>query len=102
MVRFCFETDTGTVEHLWGDLLEIDDEQATVYLRTPPVDHNVELDRTMTIKRDQINDWQLEFRDGTLRGGYTNRAMFKIYEREEGWIHPKLMVQIRRFKEVDW
>jgi uncharacterized protein YegJ (DUF2314 family) len=102
MVRFRFETDTGAVENLWGDLLEINDEQTTVYLRTPPIDHNGELDRTMTIDRDQINDWQVEFRDGTLRGGYTNRAMFKIYEREDGSIHRKLMVHFCRFKDIDW
>ena len=101
-VRFRFETDSGAVENLWGDLLEITEDQATVYLRTAPVDHNGELDRKMTIDRDQINDWQVEFRDGTLRGGYTNRAMFKIYEREEGMIHPKLLVHFHRFKDIDW
>jgi uncharacterized protein YegJ (DUF2314 family) len=101
-VRFRFETDEGAVENLWGDLLEIGEDQATVYLRTPPVNHNGELNRTMTIDRDQINDWQVEFRDGTLRGGYTNRAMFKIYEREEGLIHPKLLVHFHRFKDIDW
>jgi uncharacterized protein YegJ (DUF2314 family) len=101
-VRFRFETDTGAIENLWGDLLEIDDNTATVYLRTPPIHHNGELERKMTIERDQINDWQVEFPDGTLRGGYSNRAVFKIYEREEGAIHPKLMVHFHRYKDVDW
>jgi len=101
-VRFRFETDTGTVENLWGDLLEIDQRKATIYLRTAPIDHEGELERTMTIDRDQINDWQVEFRDGTLRGGYTNWAMFKIYEREEGSLHRKLRDHFLRYKEIDW
>jgi uncharacterized protein YegJ (DUF2314 family) len=101
-VRFRFETDTGTVENLWGDLLDFNDESATVFLRTPPIDHNGDLDRTMTIKRDQINDWQVEFRDGTLRGGYTNVAMLKIYERENGPLHPQVLAHFERFKDVDW
>lgn len=101
-VRFRFETDTGTVENLWGDLLDINDESATVFLRTPPVDHNGELDRTMTVTHDQINDWQVEFRDGTLRGGYTNVAMLKIYERERGPLHSQVLAHFERFKDVDW
>jgi len=102
MVRFRFETDTEAVENLWGDLLEINEHEATVYLRTPPIHHNGELERTMSIERNQINDWMVEFKDGTLRGGYSNRALFKIYEREEGWLHPKLLAHLDRFKEVDW
>lgn len=102
MVRFEFETDTGHVERLWGDLRRIDEREAVVYLRTPPHSHEGELEPEMTIARDAIDDWQVEFRDGTLRGGYTNRALFKIYEREIGPIHPKLLPQFARFKDVDW
>jgi uncharacterized protein YegJ (DUF2314 family) len=102
MVKFCFQTDGGMMENLWGDLLEIDDDKAKIYIRTPPVSHQGVLDRTMIIKLDNILDWQVEFEDGTLRGGFTARALFKIYEREEGRMHPKFMEQLRRFKEVDW
>ncbi len=38
----------------------------------------------MEIAVDTIDDWQIEQPDGSLLGGYTNQAMFKVYEREDG------------------
>ena len=32
--------------------------------------------------------------------GYTNRAMFKIFEREQGYMHPKFQVHMKRFVEL--
>ena len=52
----------------------------------------------MTVPIDSIVDWQVEFPDGTLRGGYSNLAFFKIYEREEGAMPPKFLEQVARFK----
>lgn len=101
-VRFRWPSDTGTIEHVWGDLLEISEDKAKIYLRTLPASQKAPRDRTMTIDRDQINDWQVEFDDGTLRGGYTNRAVFKVIRREEGELHPELQGQLERFKDIDW
>ena len=100
MVKFAFQTDQGDTEYLWGDLLELTDTNAKVFLRTPPLNHQGSLEREMTVSRDTIIDWQVEFPDGTLRGGYTNLALFKIYEREEGAMHPKFLDQVARFKSL--
>ena len=100
MIKFAFETDKGETEFLWGDLLELSETKAKVFLRTPPIDHAGPLEREMTVPRDSIADWQVEFPDGTLRGGYSNLALFKIYEREEGTMHPKFLEQVERFKEL--
>lgn len=102
VVRFSFEADQGVKEHLWGDLLEIDDTTAKVFVRTFPVHHDGPFERTMTIDQSLISDWQVEFRDGTLRGGYTNQASFKIKEREDGELHPTLAAQKQRFHDIDW
>ena len=101
MVKFAFETDQGQTEFLWGDLLELSEADAKVFLRTPPIAHSGSLEREMTIPCEAIVDWQVEFPDGTLRGGYSNLALFKIYEREEGMMHPAFLEQVARFKELD-
>jgi uncharacterized protein YegJ (DUF2314 family) len=100
MIKFAFQTDKGETEFLWGDLLELSETEAKVFLRTPPIDHSAPMDREMRVPREAIVDWQVEFSDGTLRGGYSNLALFKIFEREEGAMHPKFLEQVERFKEL--
>ena len=101
MVKFRFTTNRGTAENLWADLLEVDGRKAKVFVRTPPVEHDGEFERSREIHIDDITDWQIEFPDGTIRGGYTSRALFKIYERQEGHLHPKFRAQWERFRELD-
>lgn len=100
VVRFRLRNDRGAVENVWGDLLELTPAEAKVYLRTLPVEHSGPLDRNMTVPIEDITDWQLEFHDGTLAGGYTNRAMFKIFERQQGYMHPKFEKHMSRFVEL--
>jgi len=97
-IKFAFETDQAETEFLWGDLLDLSETEAKVFLRTPPINHEGLLEREMTVPIDSIVDWQVEFSDGTLRGGYFNLVLFKIYEREEGAMHPKFLEQVARYK----
>jgi uncharacterized protein YegJ (DUF2314 family) len=99
MVKFRFLTDRGSTENLWGDLVELTPETATVYVRTPPIEHDGAIERTMPVPVSNIVDWQVEFTDGTLRGGYTNRALFKIFEREQGFMHPQFQAHVDRFRD---
>lgn len=99
MVKFLFHNDSGTKENLWADLVSLSGDSAKVYIRTPPVEHTGDLDRKQEILVDDIVDWQVEMRDGSIRGGFTNFAMFKIFEREEGYLHPKLRPQMQRFTD---
>jgi hypothetical protein len=100
-IAFRFTTSSGQIENLWGDLLEVNGNSLKIYLRTPPVNHDQPLDRNHEVSLDDVVDWQVEYRDGTLRGGYTNRALFKIFERQEGYMHPQFLPQIARFRDVE-
>ena len=100
VVRFGLRVKSGKTEYVWGDLLELGDSTARVFLRTPPTEDADIPDRTLTIPVADIDDWQIEFRDGTLRGGFTNRAVFRITEREEGYLHPKLREELQRYKDT--
>lgn len=99
VVRFRLDPPGGQAEFVWGDLLELSDQQAKVFLRTPPK-QPMQLDsRTLDIPTATIDDWQIELTDGSLLGGYTNQAKFKVYEREEGHLHPAFREQVARFRD---
>ena len=100
MVRFALRVKNGDVEYVWGDLLELTETTAKVYLRTPPVAEADLPNRTMDIKVEDIDDWQIEFTDGTLQGGFTNRALFRIFEREQGYMHPAFTEHMARFRDA--
>jgi uncharacterized protein YegJ (DUF2314 family) len=100
VVRFPLRTKSGRIEQVWGDLLELGSDTAKVYLRTLPVEEAELPDRTIDVALADISDWQIEMPDGSLRGGFTNRAMFRIFEREEGAPHPAAKEQLARFKDV--
>ena len=100
VVRFAFKSDDGTVEHLWGDLVEVSGDQASVFARTFPVSHKGAFEPKMQVPLSALTDWQIEMRDGSLRGGYTNRAAFKMFERSEGYLHPKFKEHLDRFRDL--
>lgn len=100
MVKFPFQTSSGVLENLWADLLEVDGDVLKVFLRTPPAHHDRPVDRNLEVPVNDVLDWQVEFEDGTIGGGYTNRALFTIFEREQGYLHPKLRTQRDRFRDV--
>lgn len=99
-VRFGLQVKSGNTEHVWGDLLELGEETAKVYLRTPPVEEADIQDRNLTIPVADIDDWQIEMTDGAILGGYTNQALFRIFERERGPLPEELRVQQQRFRSV--
>jgi uncharacterized protein YegJ (DUF2314 family) len=97
VVRFALKTDDGNIEKVWGDLLELEESKAKIYLRTPPVGKVNLPERTMEIAVSDIEDWQIAMRDGSIRGAYTIMALCKIFEREEGYMHPKFKEHLERF-----
>jgi len=101
IVKYRVRTKEGDVENVWGDLLELRSDDATVYLRTPPVGDVDIPDRRMVIPVSDIVDWQIEFQDGSLRGGFTQQATFRIIEREQGQLPRNLVEQLARYRPVE-
>jgi uncharacterized protein YegJ (DUF2314 family) len=100
LVKFRLRTKAGDIENVWGDLLELGPSVATVYLRTPPVGETELLGRRLEIPVADIVDWQVMVADGTLRGGFTQQATFRIIEREDGALPRKLVEQLGRYRPV--
>jgi len=101
IVKFRLRTTAGDVENVWGDLLELDGERATVSLRTPPVGKTDVRDPRMTVPLTDIVDWQVMLPDGSLRGGFTQQATFRIIERDRGRLPPKFAEQLARYRGLE-
>ena len=101
IVKFRLRTKSGDIENVWGDLLELRDDRATVSLRTPPVGETDAREPQMTIPVADIVDWQVMFPDGTLRGGFTQQATFRIIERDRGRLPRKFAEQLARYRALE-
>ena len=101
IVKFRLRTTGGDIENVWGDLLELDDDRATVSLRTPPVGKTEIRDPRMTVPVSEVVDWQVMLSDGTLRGGFTQQATFRIIERDRGRLPRKFAAQLARYRALE-
>jgi len=100
IVKFPISTSQGT-EYVWGDLLELGSDTAKVYLRTLPAGEVELSDRHITIPVSSIIDWQIEFTDGTLRGGFTMQATYRIFARENGHMPRLFEEQLARYQPLN-
>jgi uncharacterized protein YegJ (DUF2314 family) len=98
LVKFRLATKSGDIENVWGDLLELGAESATVYLRTLPVGEADLPQRRMSVPVTDIVDWQVMLADGSLRGGFTQQATFRIIERQNGTLPPRYADQLSRYR----
>ena len=101
IVKFRLRTMAGDIENVWGDLLQLDGDCAIVSLRTPPVGKTEIRDPRMTVPVSDVVDWQVMFPDGTLRGGFTQQATFRIIERDRGRLPRKLAEQLARYRVLE-
>lgn len=101
IVKFRLRTIAGDIENVWGDLVALDAERATVFLRTPPVGKTDARDPRMTVAAEDIVDWQVMLADGSLRGGFTQQATFRIIERDRGRLPRKFAEQLARYRALE-
>ena len=99
MIKVSYENADGESEKIWGDLLSVRGDDYEIYIRTCPVAPRDDFESKMVVSRTDVVDWSVEMRDGTLRGGFTNQALFKIFEREEGYMHSAFSKHIERFQD---
>lgn len=100
VVKFRFDTDEGEVEFLWGYVRTLEELTAEVEVVTPPVAHGGDFETHRRVRTAEIIDWQIERQDGTLLGGFTNRALFRIYERDHGELPRNLKEELSRYREL--
>ncbi len=74
-VRFAFEPKREKVEHLWGNVLSMENARIKVGLLQKGNDPGVFYPDEIELKTEFIEDWLVEMPDGTIRGGFTSQAI---------------------------
>ncbi len=97
-VKVPFQTSTGRTEFLWAKDKEINDLNLTVFLLTPPVTHNGQLDRNQSYNIENIIDWVVFQENEKAKGGFTMRVMFKIAREKWGQLPENLLEEEKKYK----
>jgi uncharacterized protein YegJ (DUF2314 family) len=100
-VKFAFLTDTGETEHLWGELLELQEETFKARVNTPPVTHKGKFEKAQQHPVSAIEDWQVEQRDGRIRGGFGYQVLFYRTKEKLGRLPEELAAHQGRFADHD-
>ena len=102
VVKYRLRTAAGTTEIVWGDLVDLNQEAAIVMLRTPPFGGLANPgEPRMTVPIADVVDWHVVMDDGTLRGGFTQQATFRIIEREKGSLPPAYKDELARYRALN-
>ena len=89
-VKVPFTSSSEVVEHLWAEVIEINDNVLSVLYYTPPVTHDGKLDRVHKHDIAEIEDWAVFMKNGKIHGGFTQRVMFKLGREQWGELPPEL------------
>lgn len=99
MVKFRFPVTEGT-EQVWAYLRAIEGDRLRVSVAHPLVDSSVRVPDEQEIALTDVTDWQIEMQDGTIRGGFTNHAMFGIHRRDGHDIPSEALPHEARFVDA--
>jgi uncharacterized protein YegJ (DUF2314 family) len=96
-VKVPFVTSSGQVEHLWAQVLKLNDEWLVVRYLTPPASHSAKLERMREHPISDIEDWVVVAQNGDIHGGYTRRVMFERGREAWGRLPRELEKQASRY-----
>lgn len=96
-VKVPFVSNSGETEHLWAELLSIDDNTIHVRYMTPPVSHSGKLERLHFHPVTDIEDWVFTKDPNKYVGGYSMRVMFKRGKELWGELPPELQREEKKY-----
>lgn len=96
-VKFPFRTDAGQVEHVWGMLMALTADTFTARVMTPPTSQESAFEPVQTRPLAELEDWQVEQRDGRMRGGFGLQVTFAVVRRELGRLPRGLAEHEKRY-----
>ena len=81
-VKFSIGT-TQAPEHVWGRVTSRSGDTLHCHLETPTGSRSeAPVSGSTEVRAAEIEDWQVELEDGTIRGGFTTLAQAEIAKRE--------------------
>ncbi len=96
-VKIPFKTNAGETEHLWAEVLSLNETTVSVRYLTPPVSHTGKLERLHEHPISIVEDWVAFAESGDIYGGYTQRVMFERGRELWGALPPEFEKQESRY-----
>jgi len=99
-VKLGFESDGGVVEHLGAHVEMIKGNEVNVFLVTPPITHSGKMAHNFVCQLEDIEDWQITDDRGNIYGGFIQRAMFSIAQRDGISLPPELHAMQHKYIDL--
>lgn len=99
-VKVPFISNSGETEHLWAELLAIDESEIEVRYLTPSVSHTGTLERVHRHLLNDIEDWVFTKDPTHYVGGFSMRVMFIRGREAWGDLPPELKAEETKYAEV--
>ena len=87
-VKYPLTSVNGETEHVWGELLDMDETSFRATLETLLVAGPPKTDGPYRLPLSELEDWLVTMPDGAIRGGYTTRAEI-VLARRAGRLVPR-------------
>ena len=79
-IKFPLKTPQELTEHIWAYVHFYRDGVFNVSLANDPYDREQESDGRMNVPVEQVEDWQIMHRDGSIQGAHSLIALFRYHE----------------------
>lgn len=96
-VKYALQNSAGDTEHVWGELLELADDEFCANLRTPLLRGRLVSSPPFRLPLSALEDWQAELPDGTIRGGFTTQLEIALARRDGRHIPDHIANMEKRF-----
>ena len=98
-VKFPLRPPGGEREHFWGRIEQLQDDVLVVTVETRPVAAGT-VPRQVTVPTSELEDWQVQLADGSIRGGFTTRAQALIARRDGREVPAHIAEMLGRMTET--
>jgi hypothetical protein len=78
LIKYAIPSATGAIEHVWGELLQLDESIFRVTLETPMLSGDAPSHPPFELPISAIEDWVVTLPDGSIRGAFTTQAEIQL------------------------
>ena len=98
-IKFPLMTPNGNTEHIWAYVHTFKGGAFNVSLANDPFDQDEEADGRRDVPLDQVEDWQILYPDGRIKGAYSLLALFQHFE-SKGKLSRRMRKQRAQFMDA--
>lgn len=100
-IKFPIETPNGLLEHIWAYVHSFREGSFNVSLANDPFDEDQESSGRRDVRLEDVEDWQIMYPDGRIKGAYSLIALFENYESSGKKLTPKMRKQKAQLIDAD-